>query len=131
MIGIDTNVLIRYVVQDDLQQSRNATRFMENKISAENPGFINHIVLCEIAWVLKGAYEYSKDDIIRVFQSMLTANEILVLESDLVWKAIAEYKIGNADFSDYLIANVNVKNGCTETVTFDKNALKYSLFGSC
>lgn len=131
MIGIDTNIIIRYIVQDDVQQSRKATRFMENKISTENPGFINHVVLCEIAWVLSGAYGFSKENIIRVVQSMLTANEIVVFESDLVWKTMADFEDGDADFSDYLIANINVNYGCNETVTFDKKALQHPLFAKC
>ncbi|MEE9117055.1 MAG: PIN domain-containing protein [Calditrichia bacterium] len=52
MIGVDTNVLVRYIVQDDIEQSKDATRFIEKRISSSNPGFINQIVMCEVVWVL-------------------------------------------------------------------------------
>ncbi|MCK5147968.1 type II toxin-antitoxin system VapC family toxin [bacterium] len=131
MTGIDTNVLIRYIVQDDPKQSKQAVHFIETQISANNPGFINHIVLCEVGWVLKGAYGYAKSDIIRVFQSLLNAVEIIVLESDIVWKAVNEYSKGKADFSDYLIAHLNAKYGCKSTVTFDKKAIHHPCFMKC
>ena len=52
MIGLDTNVIVRYVVQDDPRQSAAATRLMEKTLSAENPGFVAVVTLCEVAWVL-------------------------------------------------------------------------------
>ena len=64
MIGVDTNVLVRYIVQDDVEQSKIASRFIEGLISSSKPGFVNQIVLCELVWVLKRAYHYDKTIII-------------------------------------------------------------------
>ena len=71
MIGVDTNVLVRYIVQDDIEQSKDATRFIEKRISSSNPGFINQIVLCELVWVLKRAYGYEKTIIFEVLEKIL------------------------------------------------------------
>ncbi len=78
MIGLDTNVLIRYIVQDDEYQARIATDFIENECSKENPAFINEVTMCEIVWVLKRAYRYDKSIILNIIQQILSNNEIRV-----------------------------------------------------
>ena len=122
MIGIDTNVLVRYIVQDDPRQSKIATNFMERKISVTNPGFINIIVLCELFWVLKRAYKYEKSIICSVIEKILQTKEIIVDHADIVWISLKEYQNGEADFSDYLITNYNCYSECGYTITFDRNA---------
>ena len=122
MIGIDTNVLIRYIVQDDPVQAKLATDFIENNLSNETPGFINQIVLCEIVWVLKQAYGYDKAVIVNVLRQIVMTAEFTIKNSDITWKALREYEKGNADFSDYIIGNSNIDDGCELTITFDKNA---------
>ena len=122
MIGIDTNVMIRYLVQDDAVQAEIANEFIESSCTDENPGFINHIVLCEIAWVLAGAYRQQRSDIANVIDSLLQVRQLEVQNAPVVWKALNDYRDSNADFSDYLIAHTNHQVGCTTTVTFDKKA---------
>ena len=122
MIGIDTNVLVRYIAQDDVEQSKSATRFIEKQISSSNPGFINQIVLCELVWVLKRAYRYEKTIIFEVLEKILQTKEFVVDSADIVWIALREYQKGEADFSDYLIASYNRYSECNNTVTFDRIA---------
>lgn len=126
MIGIDTNVLIRYLVQDDEAQAKIASDFIESKCSDDNPGFINHIVLCEITWVLSGAYRQKRSDIANVIDSLLQVRQIEVQNAPLVWKALSDYRDSNADFSDHLIAHSNQQAGCASTATFDKKAANQS-----
>lgn len=121
MVGLDTNVIIRYITQDDPDQSKIATAFIEQYCTVDNPGYINQIVLCEIVWVLKGAYRYDKKVIIEVLHKLQMAREIIVENADNVRKATEAYTSGNADFSDYLIALSNHQQGCSHTVSFDKN----------
>jgi predicted nucleic-acid-binding protein len=128
MIGVDTNVLVRYIVQDDIKQSKDATRFIEKRISSSNPGFINQIVLCEFVWVLKRAYGYEKTIIFKVLEKILQTKEFVVDNADIVWIALREYQKGEADFSDYLIASYNRYSDCTHTATFDQIALKEKFF---
>ncbi len=120
MIGLDTNVLIRYIVQDDPDQSRKASQFIENNCSHKVPGFINSIVLCEIVWVLKRAYGYNKNLIIVVLKQILITAELEVENSDCALLALRDYEHGKADFADYYIAEINREKGCEYTVTFDQ-----------
>lgn len=122
MIGIDTNVIIRYIVQDDPAQSLLATKFIETKCTSKSPGYINIIVLCEIVWVLKRAYNYDKQVIVEVLSKLLSLKEIVVERSAEVSIALKEFKSGNADFVDYLIGVVNNQKGCDLTYTLDKKA---------
>ena len=120
MIGIDTNVLIRYIVQDDPEQSAKAVRFIEANCSKNAPGFINSIVLCEIVWVLKRAYKYNKNLITMVLKQILITTELEIENSDCALLALHDYEKGHADFADYFIAQINRDKGCEATVTFDQ-----------
>jgi predicted nucleic-acid-binding protein len=122
LIGLDTNVLIRYIVQDDEHQAKLATAFIESHCSAENPAFINEITLCEVVWVLKRAYRYDKAIILNVLKQLLNSNDLQLASYQAVVLAYGDYEHGKADFSDYLIGRINQKSGCQVTVTFDKKA---------
>lgn len=128
MIGLDTNVLVRYIMQDDEAQSRLASAVLENECSEKNPGYINIIVICELVWVLERAYEYEKKLIAGVLEQILATESLEVQSSELVWKALRDYKTGQANFSDYLIAHLNDNAGTRMTYTFDKKAAKNKLF---
>jgi predicted nucleic-acid-binding protein len=119
MLGIDTNVLVRYLVQDDTIQAEKASRVIENECTSINPGFINNIVLCELVWVLTRAYGYKRKDICSVLKSLLTCPEIMIENSNVTWGAFYDYEKGPADFADYLISRTNKINGADPTVTFD------------
>ena len=125
MIGLDTNVLVRYIVQDDAQQFKLAERFIERQLSAQNPGFINQIALCELVWVFESIYKFPRNDIASTLQRLLETNIFVVEQSDLAWRALDHYR-GNADFADALISLTNATYQCERTVTFDKNAARRS-----
>lgn len=122
MIGIDTNVVIRYLVQDDEKQSSAATQFIENSLTAKVPGYINQITLCEIVWVLQRSYGVTKTQLLEIIQGLLTTKQFIVENIEVAWKALRVFEGKNIDFSDALIAQGNIRDGCKYTVTFDKKA---------
>lgn len=124
MIGLDTNVVIRYLVQDDKKQSAAASRFIEKSLTAESPGYINHITLCEIAWVLQRCYGVTKPRLKEIVEELLTTKQFVVENVEVIWKALRAFDANIADFSDALIGQLNIRSGCKHTVTFDKNAAK-------
>jgi predicted nucleic-acid-binding protein len=123
MIGIDTNVLIRYVVQDDARQAATASHFIETTLSADEPGWIASIVLCEFVWVLESAYGYARNPIVSTLQRLFEVDRFRVEAPALAWRALDEYRAG-ADFSDALIALGNEHEDCAYTATFDRGAAR-------
>lgn len=128
MIGLDTNVVIRYLVQDDAKQASIATRLIEKTLSSDEPGFLAHITLCEIAWVLEDCYSQSQAQIATILQTLFMTKQIVAQEAELAWKALRAFQNRESDFSDALIALTGIKAGCTHTVTFDKAAAKLDGF---
>lgn len=128
MIGLDTNVLVRYIVQDDPAQSKAATRLIESRCQPEEPGFVSLLVLAELSWVLDRAYGYGREQIIQVMEALLLTTELRVERMDIVRAALREFVSGTADFADGLIAVGNIANGCQTTFTFDKRASKLAAF---
>lgn len=128
MIGLDTNILVRYIVQDDIQQAQLAGDIIENQCSIQNPAFINEITLCEVIWVLKRAYHYEKSVILMILEQLLSTDEIYISSHSEAWQAYLDYQKGNADFSDYFIAQINKKCGCHFTFSFDKKACQHENF---
>ena len=128
MVGIDTNVLVRYLTQDDPKQSAVATRFIEGSLSAENPGFVSTITLCEIAWVLAESYGADRKRIREIVEGLLATKQLAIERSELVWKALRAWEGVPADFSDALIGQLAIAHGAQKTVTFDRTAAKLSGF---
>jgi len=128
MTGLDTNVVIRYVVQDDARQSALATRLIERSLSQENPGFITTVTLCEIAWVLADCYSADKERIRDVIEALLATKQLKIESADLVWRALKAWGSSSADFSDALIGQIVIANSGSKTVTFDKAAAKLQGF---
>ena len=122
MIGLDTNVVIRYLVQDDKKQSAAATRFIENALTTDAPGYINHISLCEIVWVLQRCYGVTKPQVREIIEGLLTTKQLNVENVESTWKALRAYDENSANLCDALIGQVNIHSGCEYTVTFDKKA---------
>jgi len=121
MIGIDTNVLVRYLAQDDRMQSRLASRFID-RLTPEAPGFISIVVLAETVWVLSRAYKASREQIAEVIERLLRSRDLMVESAETAYLALAAYQATRADFADALIAHGARLAGCTETVTFDRAA---------
>jgi len=128
VIGLDTNVLVRYVVQDEPRQSAAATRLMEKTLSAENPGFIAVITLCEIVWVLTECYHADRQRIRAVIEGLLGTKQIVVEAPELVWKALRAWQDSSADLSDALIGEIAAAAGAGKVVTFDKAAARLERF---
>jgi predicted nucleic-acid-binding protein len=128
MIGIDTNILIRYIVQDDKRQAIAASRFIEGTCSEESPGFINIIVFCELVWVLSQAYKFPRSDIVTVIKQIMVTNCFEIQYTQLIWNALSDYEDEGGDFADYIIAYLNKSKGIEFTVTFDKKASKHACF---
>lgn len=122
MIGLDTNVLVRFLVQDDPDQARMALAFLQESCTRERPGFINRIVLCELAWVLKGTYRCTREEVARAIEGLASMAEVRVEDPEETWQAVSAYRAGEADFSDALMALTNRSLGCETTVTFDRRA---------
>ena len=120
MIGLDTNVLVRYLVTDDLVQAKKATRLIEGAVSKGDKFFINTIVLCELAWVLSAAYDYPKAIIIETLEKILMTQQFEIEDKATVRQALDQFKTSSADFSDCLLSSRNLALGCTVTASFDK-----------
>tara|TARA_R110001592_G_scaffold221139_2_gene475815 strand:+ start:19755 stop:20153 length:399 start_codon:yes stop_codon:yes gene_type:complete len=126
--GLDTNVLVRHLVQDDPKQSVIASRYIDQMCSIESPCLIGHITLCELSWVLESCYKQDRLAIASIIEQLLQVNELKILGADSVWLALSDYKKSNADFPDHLLARVNQESGCDATITFDRKAAKHSCF---
>ena len=104
MIGLDTNVVIRYITQDDAKQAASATRLFERGLSTEHPGRVALVTLCEITWVLAECYDVDKRRMIEVIEGLLGSRQIVVEDAELAWKALRAWEKSSADFSDTLSA---------------------------
>lgn len=122
MIGLDTNVVIRFIAQDDEIQSPVATRFI-SRLSREQPGFISAVVLAEITWVLSRAYKASREDTAKAVEGLLRSAELVVENAEAAYRALAVYQAStSAEFADALIAEIAAIAGARETVSFDRRA---------
>lgn len=122
MIGLDTNVVVRFLAQDDDVQSPIATRFM-NRLTAEKPGLVSAVVLAEISWVLSRAYKASRDDIAAAVEGLLRSSEVVVENAPAAYRALAVYRgAASAEYADALIGETAALAGASETVTFDARA---------
>jgi predicted nucleic-acid-binding protein len=124
MIGLDTNVLIRYLTQDDPVQSAKATEVIERRLTPENPGFVSVVAMVETVWVLDRAYFLTAKEISTAVERLLQV-EVLAIENEQeVFTAVVALKQGRGSFSDALIAELGVRAGCARTLTFDQKALR-------
>jgi predicted nucleic-acid-binding protein len=128
MIGLDTNLLVRHLVADDPAQAQRAERFLAERCSAAEPGFVNRIVLCELAWTLDRTYGYARADIAHLIEQLLLARELQVEDRDEARAAVRAYRGGKLGFADALIAESNRVHGCEATATFDRKAAKAAGF---
>ena len=128
MIGLDTNALVRYLVQDDPGQSRKVTQVIAKRCTRDDLWFVNRIVLCGLAWVLESAYGYSKDTIVAALEKLLRTSQLKIEDTQSAWTAFRMYQKGKADFADCLLGTTNRFGGCNETVTFDQAASKLEDF---
>jgi len=123
MIGLDTNVLVRYIMQDDLKQSPLATRLIESR-SVESRGFVPLVSVVELFWVMSSAYELDRGQLIAALEGLLRTKELVVERAEIVWKALRIFQTANVDFADCLIERSAAAAGCEKTMTFDRGAAK-------
>jgi predicted nucleic-acid-binding protein len=128
MIAVDTNILVRYITNDDKEQALLATTLLDSYIGKEKSIFINNIVLCELVWVLVRGYKYQKEDIIKTLKLLLSSIEFEFENHELAFLAVIEYEKAEADFSDILIGLLNNYRNCSVTYSFDQKALKLKYF---
>ncbi len=124
MTGLDTNVLVRFLVRDDAAQAKAAERFLREQCTTEEPGWVNRIVLCELVWVLDRAYGYSREHIAGVLERLLRTRQLAVEGFPHAWKALSAYRDAKGDFADSLLASTNREAGCGHTVTLDRHAAR-------
>jgi predicted nucleic-acid-binding protein len=123
VIGLDTNVLVRYITQDDNKQAALANALIENLDDA-SPGFVTLVTLVELSWVLESAYKFTRQQFAQVMQTLMTVDTIKLDRAAVVASAVRVYSASEADFSDCLIERLSAGAGCERTMTFDKAAAK-------
>jgi predicted nucleic-acid-binding protein len=127
MIGLDTNILIRLVVEDDARQTLQAKRFVASRCTSDSPGFVNSIVLAEMVWVLR-RHGYGRREVAAAIERLLSGRDRLLEHHNEVAAALADDKAGRIDLVDSLIGRINRARGCTATATFDRRAAKLDGF---
>lgn len=129
MIGLDTNVLVRYFAQDEPKQAAAARRLFQTRLTREAPGHVNVVTLAETCWVLKRLYAAGRSELVQVIENLLAAPNIVVERRALVRKALQAFDASpNAGFSDCLIVQMNGDAGCQRTLTFDRGAAELAGF---
>jgi len=128
MKAVDTNVLIRYLVQDDPKQGRKAAAYIEGAAAADEQILISNIVMCETVWVLESAYGYAKAVVQAAMEKLLQSSTFRFEAKDIVWAAFEEYCAVKADFADCLMGRLHQALGCEPTATFDTALRKLSTF---
>ncbi len=128
MIAIDTNILVRYITEDDESQAKLVADLFYKQTGKEDSILVNNIVLCELVWVLSRGYDCPKERIIVILKSLLAAVELKFEDRRAVFLAVGEYENSQADFSDALIGVVNSHIHDADTYSFDKKALKIKYF---
>ena len=124
MIGLDTNIVVRYVAQDDPVQSPKATDIVERRLTEAGPGFISVVAIVETAWVLDRVYGLSDHEIAGAVERILQTDVLLVENEQEVFAAMVALREGSGSFADALIAALGACAGCTRTLTFDRKALR-------
>lgn len=124
MIGLDTNILVRYLVQDDAIQSRRATEIIERRVNRENLGFVSIVAMAETVWVLDSSYGFADHEIAAAVERILQIDVLAVEREGEVFTAMTALREGRGSFADALIAALGARAGCAGTLTFDRKALR-------
>jgi len=121
MIGLDTNILIRFLIRDEPRQAEKALHLIQS-LSEEKPGWISLAVVLELAWVLTSIYGVDRSELIQCFRALLSRKELLVEQPGAIYNAIDLYRKTNVSFADCLIASSARAAGCSQIFTFDRDA---------
>lgn len=128
MIGLDTNIVLRYLLQDDPKQSRQANQIVDRQLSAQNPGFISLVTILEIVWVLRSLLKRSPSQIAAHIEDLLAADYFELQNEQQVFEASFALKRGTGEFEDALLGALNAWAGCPVTLTFDRKAARLPHF---
>jgi predicted nucleic-acid-binding protein len=130
MIGLDTNVLIRFLVRDDEEQFERAQRLIRREAQAGTPVLISHLVLLEAEWVLRSRYKLTKAEILGAFSDLMSAADLSFEDESAVEAGLFTWNNSSAQFADCLISARHRSLGCRATATFDAGAMKLPGFMS-
>ncbi len=122
MHGLDTNVLIRYLTQDDPVQSRKATEIVERRLTPERPGFVSLVTMVETVWVLESVYGLTNREVANTVERMLQADTLIIQNEQQVFTAMVALRRGWGAFADALVGALGDWAGCDSTLTFDRKA---------
>ena len=125
MIGLDTNVLVRYIMQDDPGQSSRATAIVES-LEGVGSAYITLVSMVELVWVLTASFELSRAQVSQALDGILRTKQFKIENADQVIRALRVFKLGKSDFADCLIERSANSAGCDKTVTFDVKAAKHA-----
>jgi predicted nucleic-acid-binding protein len=128
MIGLDTNVVVRYLAQDDPIQSPKATQIFERRLTEREPGFISLVAMVETVWVLDTVYGLPAREIAQAVERMLQADTLVVQNEQEVFTAMVALKSGRGSFADALVGALGAWAGCSSTLTFDRKAARIEGF---
>jgi predicted nucleic-acid-binding protein len=128
MIGLDTNVLVRYFAQDDPIQSKQATQIIERRLTEDEPGFISLVTMVETVWVLSRVYGLSDGEIAAIVEAMLQSDTLVLQNEQEVFIASAALRAGRGSFADALVGALGAWAGCDSTLTFDRKAARLDGF---
>ena len=123
MIGIDTNILMRFLVQDDPVQSPRATKII-TELSEVEPGFVSLVTILEVFWVLKSVFKRSRQDLASDIEKVLSADTLEVQNEQEVYNAVVAFRTGTGSFEDALVGSLGIWRGCSTTLTFDGDAAR-------
>jgi predicted nucleic-acid-binding protein len=122
MTGVDTNILVRHITQDDPVQSPIATRLIERSLTPQNPGFVSIATLLETTWVLESFFKLTTPQVVAVVERILQVDTFEVQHPQAVFLAVQTLGSGAGTFEDALIGELGLAAGCNFTWTFDKKA---------
>jgi predicted nucleic-acid-binding protein len=122
MIGLDTNVVVRYLAQDDPIQSAKATQIFERRLTEQVPGFISLVTMVETVWVLDTVYGLAAREIAQAVERMLQADTLVIQNEQEVFTAMVALKSGRGSFADALVGALGAWAGCGSTLTLDRKA---------
>ena len=128
MTGLDTNILLRYLLQVDPKQARRANQIIDRQLSEQNPGFVNLATILEIVWVLRSLLKRSPSEIATHLEHLLAADSLEVQNEQQVFEAAFALKRGTGEFEDALIGALNAWAGCSHTWTFDRKTARLPYF---
>jgi predicted nucleic-acid-binding protein len=128
VIALDTNVLVRFLVEDDEVQTARATTLIKRAIEGDDRLFVPDVVMCEVAWVLGTSYKTPRTEIAAILRRLVGVRHLAFTSTDLLTRALGAFDRGKGDFADYLIREQAKAAGCTAVATFDAALLKESGF---